>query len=109
MVGYAQVYDEEYDPNEDQDQPYHRGYHHHRIRPVWSVDRYTDDASIVARNNCTAHASTRPVGRLSACQHAPASPPLVGISAFRRRRRSLDESMLLWDSLKRTSVSPHYT
>src|SRR5215211_6426604 len=49
MVGYAQVYDEEYDPSKDQDHPDRRGYHHHRNSGVWSVDRYTNDASIFAR------------------------------------------------------------
>src|SRR5918997_496842 len=80
MVGYVQVHDEEYDPKEDQDHPDHRGYHQHRNRAFWSADKYTNDASIVARGDCTAHQSARrlrrlvsisarrPAGGLSACQ-----------------------------------------
>src|SRR5215208_4742265 len=35
VVGHAKVCDEECDPNEDQDHPYRRGYHHHRNSAVW--------------------------------------------------------------------------
>jgi hypothetical protein len=49
VVGYAQVYDEKYDPNEDQDHPDRRGYHHHRNSAVWPANRYTIEGSIVAR------------------------------------------------------------
>jgi gamma-glutamyl:cysteine ligase YbdK (ATP-grasp superfamily) len=49
MVGYTQVHDEEYDPNEDQDHPDGRGYRHHRNSAVWSAARYTNDGSIVAQ------------------------------------------------------------
>jgi hypothetical protein len=45
----VQVHDEEYDPKEDQDHRDRRGHHHHRNSAVWSVDRYANDASIVAR------------------------------------------------------------
>jgi hypothetical protein len=47
MVGYAQVYEEERDPNEDQNHPDRGGLH--RNSAVWPVDKYTDDGSIVAR------------------------------------------------------------
>src|ERR671910_1245692 len=56
MVRYAQVHDEEYDPNEDQDHPDRRGYH--RNSALWPANRYTNEGSIVARNDCTAHVST---------------------------------------------------
>jgi hypothetical protein len=48
MVGHAQVYDEECDPDKDQYHPDGQGYHHHLSGAVWSVDRYTNEDSIIA-------------------------------------------------------------
>jgi hypothetical protein len=47
VVGNAHVYDEKRDPNEDQDHPESRGYHHHRSSAVWSLDRFTKGDSII--------------------------------------------------------------
>jgi hypothetical protein len=47
MADDVQVHDEEYDPNEDQDHPDRRGYHHHRGSAVWSADGFTKEDSII--------------------------------------------------------------
>jgi hypothetical protein len=49
VVGYAQVYDEEYDPNEDQDHPDHRGYHN-RQSAIWPGGGYVGIGGIVGSN-----------------------------------------------------------
>jgi hypothetical protein len=48
MANDVQVCDEECDPNKDQDHPDQRGYHQHRSSAVWSVDRFTNEDSIIA-------------------------------------------------------------
>jgi hypothetical protein len=48
MANDVQVCDEEYDPDKDQDHPDRRGYHQHRSSAVWSVDRFTNEDSIIA-------------------------------------------------------------
>ena len=48
MANDVQIHDEEYDPKEDQDHPDCRGYHQHRSSAVWSVDRFTNEDSIIA-------------------------------------------------------------
>ena len=64
MANDVQVYDKEYDPNEDQDHPDRWGHHHYRNSPVWSGGGFTTKSSIVGTERlyrtspCELHASS---------------------------------------------------